>query len=201
MRIGTGRPAAAHAGLVRLPAGLRSVAGAARGVTAPRRWGRVDADALPYGITRYRLVVYPPGIGAGARLRVRAWRAWPVTGAMVSVGVALAASVVVDPLLAAVTGCLAYLGGFLALGASALPERRAVRQVWAEDPGESAALDDVVGVARVRLLGELLCAADDALADGELCEPEFQGVWRCVYDQVGGLLAPDPDRVDPVGRA
>jgi hypothetical protein len=169
-------------------------------VVRSRRWGRVDADAMPYGITRYRLVVFPPGITPGARLRVRAWRAWPVVGAVVSVVAAIAASSQVGYALAVATGCLTYLGGLAALGASALPERRAVRQVWAEDPGETAGMDDVLGAARVRLLAELLCAADEAQAVGELSDDEYRDVWGCVYGQVGDLLALHPMRLEaPAG--
>jgi len=153
-------------------------------------------DGLPYGVTRYRLVVFPPGITPGARVRVRAWRAWPVVGAVVATTAALAASWLVSPVLAVATGGLAYLAGFAALGRAALPERRAVRQIWAEDPGEAADLDDLLGPAHVRVLAELMCAADEAVADGELTGPEYRDVWRCVYDEVSALLAVHPERVE-----
>jgi hypothetical protein len=145
------------------------------------------------------LVVYPPDISAGARLRVRAWRAWPAAGVLVSAGIALVAASLVGAALGISTAVLVYLGGFVVLAVAAFPERRLVRQVWAEDPGEAAALDDVLGEARVRLLGELLCAADDARADGELSGGEYRDLWRCVYDEVGALLALDPVRVEICG--
>ncbi len=134
--------------------------------------------------------MHPPDVAPGALVRVRAWRAWPKIG----VGVSLVAAALVSwpfgvpPAVA--TACLVYLGGFVVLGVAAFPERRLVRQVWAADPGEAAVLDDVLSEARVRLLAELMCAADEACADGELSAEEHRDVWRYVYEQVGALLSP-----------
>lgn len=191
MRIGVGPGDGPDPGRVRLSAGLRAAGGAARRLAGGRPWGRVDVDVLPYGVTRYRLVVYPPGITPGARLRVRAWRAWPLAGAVVAATVALATAGVLAPALAVAAGVSTCLAGFVVLGVTTLPERRLVRQVWAADPGDLAALDDVLGEARVRLLADLLCAADEALAAGELTPAEHLAVWSCVYREVGGLLRLD----------
>ncbi len=187
-----------------LPSRQRPAVGAMRGAVRPRarRWGSVDMDVMTYGITRLRLVVYPPGIAAGARRRVRAWRAWPVAGLVVVLAAVLAAcSAGGAPGVVVPAGCLVYGAGFVVLGAVAAPQRRLLRQVWAEDPGERATLDDLVCVARVQLLGDLLLAADEGLADGSLSREDYERVWASVYDEVGGLLAGDAIGTVPSTRA
>jgi hypothetical protein len=180
---------------VRLFAGWRAAGAPARRAARSGPWGRVDADPLPYGVTRFRLVVYPPDVTAGARLLVRAWRSWPMAGAVASAAAGAAAVPLVGLGPAAAACLLGYLGGLVVLGVASLPERRLVRQVWVEDPGECVALDEVLGPARVRLLAELLCAADEALAAGELSSVDHLGIWRFVYDEVGALLLVE-DRPD-----
>jgi len=48
-----------------------------------RPWGSLDIRPDRFGVTRYRLVVYPPGISQSERRRVRVARGWPLWGALV----------------------------------------------------------------------------------------------------------------------
>src|ERR1044072_8596165 len=48
-----------------------------------RRWGSIDIRPDRFGVTRYRLVVFPPGISDSERRRVRGARGWPLWGALV----------------------------------------------------------------------------------------------------------------------
>src|SRR5258707_12438425 len=48
-----------------------------------RPWGSIDIRPDRFGVTRYRLVVYPPGISESERRRVRVARGWPLWGALV----------------------------------------------------------------------------------------------------------------------
>ena len=57
-----------------------------------RGWLRLVDGAFPWGsfivcldrmgVTRYRLVIYPPGINEAERRRLRVWRGWPMWGAL-----------------------------------------------------------------------------------------------------------------------
>ena len=48
-----------------------------------RAWGCVQVRPGRFGITYYRLVVYPPGIGTVERRLVRLARGWPQLGMLV----------------------------------------------------------------------------------------------------------------------
>ena len=43
-----------------------------------RTWGSLDVSPSRYGVTRHRLVVFPPGISSDERVLLRLWRAWPI---------------------------------------------------------------------------------------------------------------------------
>src|ERR1700712_2709481 len=47
-----------------------------------RVWGSLSVSPTHYGVTRYWLVVFPPGIDRTERRLLRAWRAWPSWGCM-----------------------------------------------------------------------------------------------------------------------
>ena len=57
-----------------------------------RGWLRLVDGACPWGsffvcpdrmgVTRHRLVIYPPGINETERRRLRVWRGWPTWGAL-----------------------------------------------------------------------------------------------------------------------
>ncbi len=47
-----------------------------------RSWGSIDIRPDRFGVTRYRLVVYPPGISESERRWVRVARGWPLMGAV-----------------------------------------------------------------------------------------------------------------------
>ena len=67
-----------------------------------------------YGVTRYRLVVFPPGISADDRMLLRVWRAWPTWG--------LATLLILEILLVPAIGAGAALGisAAVVLGAGAV---------------------------------------------------------------------------------
>jgi hypothetical protein len=43
-------------------------------------WGSLHISPTRYGVTRYRLVVFPPGLSTEQRRLLRVWRAWPTWG-------------------------------------------------------------------------------------------------------------------------
>src|SRR6185503_14491494 len=54
-----------------------------RALDGDRRWGSIDIRPDRFGVTRYRLVVFPPGITDAERRRVRVARGWLLWGALV----------------------------------------------------------------------------------------------------------------------
>ena len=47
-----------------------------------RTWGSLDVSPSRYGVTRHRLVVFPPGISPDERVLLRVWRTWPIWGTL-----------------------------------------------------------------------------------------------------------------------
>src|ERR1700755_1686689 len=54
-----------------------------RALDGDRRWGSIDIRPDRFGVTRYRLVVFPPGISDSERRRVRGARGGRLWGALV----------------------------------------------------------------------------------------------------------------------
>src|SRR3954470_24247307 len=79
-----------------------------------RAWGSMEVRPDRFGVTRYRLVVFPPGISEAERRRVRVARGWPLWGALVWVFCEVSLSHLTGPLTALVTSTAVYLGlGFI----------------------------------------------------------------------------------------
>lgn len=142
-------------------------------------------SATQYGIVRYRLVVFPPGISADDRMLLRIWRAWPTWG--------MATFLILEILLVPVLGAAAalWISATVFLGAGALVmamtaghrgdvrTMTAVRRAGIHDP-----------LAAEQFLEFYALAHDLAEADGRLAAGEIQPVehellvWR-VYDRMG----------------
>jgi hypothetical protein len=149
-----------------------------------RTWGSLEVSPTRYGISRYRLVVFPPGISADDRMLLRAWRAWPAWG--------LAAFLVLEILLVPAIGSGAALGisAVVVLGAGAVvmamtgANRCGVRTLIAV---RQAGANDTVAAERfVEFYSMVHCLteADRMLADGEIRGQEHELlVWR-VYDRM-----------------
>jgi len=147
-----------------------------------RTWGSLEISASRYGVTRYRLVVFPPGISRDERVVLRLWRAFPVWGVATWLLADVVLMNVVSPgqALAFATGTCAAVGAvMMALAGHTRHRVRAltvVRMVGVNDPLAGPRLDEM------RTLTERLTNADARLAAGELSTVEHEAeVWR-VYD-------------------
>jgi hypothetical protein len=150
-----------------------------------RAWGSIDIRPDRFGVTRYHLVVLPPGISESDRRRVRVARGWPLWGALVWVVCEIALSHMTDPWTALVASTAIYLGLGLVATMRAGDARRQVRTIGVmvmaghHDPVSSALhhkLDNLAGA---------LVEADELLARGEISATAHEMTWWRVYDQMG----------------
>ena len=158
--------------------------GLQRALDGDRRWGSIDIRPDRFGVTRYHLVVFPPGISEADRRRVRVARGWPLWGALVWVMCEILLSHMTGPWTALVTSTVIYLGLGLVATMRAGDARRQVRTIGVlvmaghRDPVTSALhhkLDNLAGA---------LVDADELLARGEMSPTAHEMVWWRVYDQM-----------------
>jgi len=149
-----------------------------------RAWGSIEIRPDRFGVTRYRLVVFPPGISDDERRRVRVARGWPVWGALVWVCCEVWLSDLTGPLTALVTSTAIYLGLGVVATTRAGDARRQVRTIGVmvmaghHDPLSSVLLHKLDSLA-----GALL-EADELLARGEISATAHEMTWWRVYDQM-----------------
>lgn len=149
-----------------------------------RPWGSVDVRPDRFGVTRYRLVVYPPGITRTERRRVRAARGWPLWGPAVWLVAQIYLSNVFNPWTAlALSITLALALGFIA-AAMAGPLRGQVRTMSAAVMVGQPELGSTAQRDQIQRLGIRMIRADTSLADGGLTAAEYEATWWCVYDEM-----------------
>jgi hypothetical protein len=153
-------------------------------------WGSIDIRPDRFGVTRYQLVVYPPGISESERRRVRVARGWPMWGALVWVVGEMVLSNLTAPWTALTVATTTCLGSGLVVFAMAGAPRTRVRTMAAmvlaghHDPISGAARD------RLEALAVMLAEADDRLAGGHISPIQHEMVWWRVYDQMSPRSAP-----------
>ena len=136
-------------------------------------------------MTRYRLVVFPPGISDAERRRVRVARGWLLWGALVWVFCEISLKQMTGPWTALVASTAIYLGLGLVATARRAITRRQVRTIGTmvmaghHDP-LSAALRH-----KLENLAGALMEADELLARGEISATAHEMTWWRVYDQMG----------------
>ncbi len=149
-----------------------------------RRWGSIDVHPDRFGMTRYRLVVFPPGISEPERRRVRLARGWPMWGALVWVACEVWFTEVTGPWTALLLSTAALVGFGLAATATAGPSRGQVKTMAAT---VSAGYHDPRSAARRDQLGKLALAlmdADERLERGQISAVDHELTWWQVYDEI-----------------
>lgn len=148
------------------------------------RWGFVRIQIDRFGVTRYRLVVYPPGISDVERRRLRIWRGAPIWG----VALWLMAEIFLQQLTGPGSAFVISVGVVLALAAVALTKtgetRTKVRAMSvATLPGHT---DAAVVAAREELLAiaMTLTFADERLDEERLSPIDHEALWWRVYEQL-----------------
>lgn len=135
-------------------------------------------------MTRYRLVVYPPGIDESERRRVRVWRGWPMWGALVWIVAEIWLSDMTGPWPAAALSTATFLGSGAAAAALAGNARRSVRTMTVM--AMAGYYDPLSAAARNKLeeLANSLLEADDRLDHGQISAIDYELAWWRVYDQM-----------------
>ncbi|HVQ52927.1 MAG TPA: DUF6611 family protein [Mycobacterium sp.] len=155
-----------------------------------RPWGSIDIRPDRFGVTRYRLVVYPPGISESERRQVRVARGWPMWGALVWVTCEIFLINMTTPWIALAMSTAACLGSGLVAFAMAGPPRARVRTMGAmvmagyRDPTSVTVRDSLEELAAT------LTNADDRLATGQISALQHEMVWWQVYDQMSPSMHP-----------
>lgn len=165
------------------------------------RWGTVQTWIDRRGTTTHRLSVYPPGLPADRRLRLRVWRAWPALGFALLPPTLLVSHLLgaAGPVVAAVAA--GYVLGGLAARRAASPERTRLREFWAEVPAGSPVRSGAALVARLDGYVETLCLAESGIARGRLDEAGLLRIWAEVYAELDdGATAESARRAWPPRR-
>lgn len=149
-----------------------------------RTWGSLEVSPTRYGVTRYRLVVYPPGISADDRMLLRAWRTWPAWGLATFLALEILLVPAIGPGAALGISTVVVLGAGAVVMAMTGANRCCVRTLTAV---RQAGANDTVAAERFvefYSLAHGLADADRSLAEGEIGAPEHELlVWR-VYDRM-----------------
>lgn len=159
-----------------------------------RTWGAAEVRLSRFGVTQYRLLVYPPGLNRSERRWLRLWRGWPLWGVlawlvcmtMLTWSMSRWAAVGVSTVLLLASGAVAAVRA----GDARTRVRVLVATTMAgyADPDSDAARD------RVQHLADVLIGADQRLAGGEISVVDHEFVCWQVYDQLM------PERTKPHER-
>jgi len=150
-----------------------------------RRWGSLDVQADRFGITRYRLVVFPPGISHPERRRVRLARGWPLWGALVWVICEIWLTHVTGPLTALGLSTAALLAVGVITTTIAGTPRTLVKTLCTSTSAtfhnpEAEEMRDRLGRLALTLID-----ADEQLERGQISAADHELTWWRVYDEMG----------------
>lgn len=147
-----------------------------------RTWGSLDVSPSRYGVTRHRLVVFPPGISADERLLLRLWRSFPFWGSVTWLLLETFLVNTIGPAAALTVSSAVCLGAGATLAARTGATRGHVRTLSVV---RMAGFHDELATDRYAELYDLaheLAEADRRLGAGELSTVEHEAaVWR-VYE-------------------
>jgi hypothetical protein len=147
-------------------------------------WGSIEVSPPRYGVSHYRLVVFPPGLDRVERRLLRGWRVWPTWG----FGLWLFSLCLCSILTSAatfVTPTIVWLGAGIFLFARVGALRTQVRTLCvsriAGYPDQQAAAT----YAEMEALVIMLRSADKLCEQGRLSITGHEAVWWQVYDRLG----------------
>lgn len=177
------QPRLRHSGVPDVPPAVR--AWWFRLLDGAQSWGSFDAMAGRYGLRRYRLIVFRPGISAADRRLLRLWHGWPLGGATVTM---LAVILLGDPMASIRTTLLVAAAVYLTVGAVLFVLTAAAR---ADVRSMSLVLlANQLGPDQRRRYAEweglvcLLTRAEDLLKAGAIDLTQHEALWWQAYDRL-----------------
>jgi hypothetical protein len=148
-------------------------------------WGSFDAMIGRYGLRRYRLTVYPPGIAAADRRLLRVWRGWPVGGAVLALLAAMCLGDVVLTPVATLVFCaglyVAVGGGLFVMSAPARARVHSLSVIVIDDRSDRST---EAMYAEWEAIVQMLTRADEMCAKDELSPVDYEAVWEQAYHRV-----------------
>jgi hypothetical protein len=169
----------AHTGLRR--PGMAAVRAWCRLVDGAHPWGSFDATVGRYGLRRYRLVIFPPGITATDRRLLRLWRGWPLGGGALALFVAM---LVGGPGTTVLVTVAAYLAVGAVLFVVTAGARGGVRTMSLTLLTEQLGPDDRRSFAEWDAIVSVLTRADHMLTTGAITRPQHEALWWQAYDRL-----------------
>lgn len=151
-------------------------------MNSARVWGSFDEFPARYGIARYRLVVFPPGISVSERRILRLWRAWPMWGAALWLVAQILGPLVATPAAAFIGGTMLYIGMGALTFALAGDARWQVRTMSAVRMAGIRDAETTQRYTTLRILARRLDRADLLVEEGRISPAEHEAMWWQVYD-------------------
>ena len=151
-----------------------------------------------YGVSRYRLVVFRPGISRAERCRLRLWRAWPTWGALLWLALEIGLSGMVSNWAATgIATAVSLSGGGVAL-ALAEDLRSQVRTLSVSVVDRRPDRRSAARYDELATLADMLSEADAQRESGQISATDHEAVWRRVYDRLGPSHREPTDEQPPI---
>jgi len=148
-------------------------------------WGSFTVYPARYGVTRYQLVVFPPGISTAERRMLQVWRAWPLWGAALWVVLQIAGSVAGMPAAALIGGTMFVIATGAMTFALTGEARLQVRTLWAMSMAGYGHAEVDERYSLLRAMARTLDRADMDLEEERISPAEHEARWWRVYDAIG----------------
>lgn len=148
-------------------------------------WGSFTVYPARFGVTRYRLVVFPPGISTAQRQMLRLWRAWPLWGAAMWVGLQIGGAAVGMPETALIGGTMLVIATGALTFALTGDVRWQVRTLWAVSMAGYGHDEVDERYTMLKVMARALDRADMDLEEGRISPAEHEARWWRVYDAIG----------------
>lgn len=161
-------------------------------MTSGRVWGSFDAYPARYGVARYRLVVFPPGITAAERRLLRAWRGWPLWGTALWLGLQIAGALVGMSATALIGGSMICIAVGALMFVLAGETRARVRTLCATTMAGYGHADLDRRYLVLRVMARALDQADLDLEEGRISPSLHEARWWQVYDVLDSMAGTAP---------
>ncbi|BBZ77505.1 hypothetical protein MANY_28420 [Mycolicibacterium anyangense] len=152
-------------------------------------WGSFTVYPARFGVTRYRLVVFPPGISQPQRRALRLWRGWPLWGAALWVVLQIGGSMIGMPETALFGGTMFVIACGAMTFALAGDVRWQVRSLWATSMAGYGHHELDQRYRTLKAMAHALDLADLALDEGRISAAEHEARWWQVYDALDQRLS------------